>query len=145
MVPIELPTHVGGSLDATSTHRRPIMSSTRLIPSTLVAMPPHQTHNLAELERRFNERRQQLAAETRAATLAGRVLARFRAALHLDISPSTEPQVEPPQPTMAWFDGPRRQPRDGRGRFLPKTWLADAELFLPADLAWFHSPINEER
>lgn len=49
-----------------------------------------------------------------------------------------------PQPTMRWFDGIRVQPRDGRGRFLPRVWLADAELFLPADRAWFRSPIATE-
>jgi len=49
-----------------------------------------------------------------------------------------------PQPSMRWFDGPRVQPRAGNGRFLSKAWLADAELFLPADRAWFRSPIATE-
>lgn len=53
-------------------------------------------------------------------------------------------QPEITQPSMAWFDGPRTQPRDGRGRFLSKAWLADAELFLPADVAWFRHPVTSE-
>lgn len=47
------------------------------------------------------------------------------------------------QPSMAWFDGPRSQPRDGRGRFLSKLWLCEAELFLPSDRAWFRHPVTE--
>jgi hypothetical protein len=50
----------------------------------------------------------------------------------------------PAQPTMSWVDGPRTQPRDERGRFLPRAWLADAELFLPADRAWFRHPVSTE-
>lgn len=44
------------------------------------------------------------------------------------------------QPTMTWPGtqlGYRSQPRDGRGRLLSKAWLAAAETFTPADLAWF--------
>lgn len=48
------------------------------------------------------------------------------------------------QPSMAWFDGPRTQPRDARGRFLSRAWLADAELFLPTDRAWFRHPVTAE-
>lgn len=91
-----------------------------LAPSALVALP-HATHNLAELEHAFNARRRQVIAIVDSAALAGRVLT---------------------QPSMSWVDGPRTQPRDGRGRFLPRTWLADAELFLPADLAFFRSPLS---
>jgi hypothetical protein len=46
------------------------------------------------------------------------------------------------QPTMAWNDGYRMQPRDGRGRFLPRTWLAAAEVFTAADAQWFRSPVS---
>lgn len=44
---------------------------------------------------------------------------------------------------MLWFGTWRCQPRDGRGKFLSKLWLAEAELFLPADRAWFCSPLTE--
>lgn len=50
----------------------------------------------------------------------------------------------PAQPTMSWVDGFRTQPRDARGRFLTRAWLADAELFLPADRAWFRHPVSTE-
>ena len=54
------------------------------------------------------------------------------------------PSLELAQPSMAWFDGPRTQPRDGRGRFLSKAWLADAELFTATDRAWFRHPVTSE-
>lgn len=46
------------------------------------------------------------------------------------------------QPSMAWTHGPRTQPRDGRGRLLSKAWLARAETFTAADLAWFRNPVR---
>jgi hypothetical protein len=113
----------------------------RNAPSSITALP--HVHNLTDLERAFNARRRELRIETQAATLAGRVLAMFRRSIS---QPRVSgPLVAPPlaQPSMSWVDGPRTQPRDGRGRFLPRTWLADAELFLPADRAWFRSPITE--
>ena len=84
-----------------------------LTPSTLAALP-HATHRLADLEAAFNTRRR--ATQRHALLLA--------------------------QPTMSWVDGVREQPRDGRGRFLPRTWLADAELFLPSDRAFFRRPLT---
>jgi hypothetical protein len=93
-----------------------------LTPSSLTALPA-ALHRLADYEQAFNARRMALRHETNAALVVARA-------------------TVPPQPTMSWVDGPRAQPRDGRGRFLPRTWLADAELFLPSDLAWFRSPIG---
>lgn len=104
----------------------------RNAPSILAQLPA------ADLENAFNSRRRLLVEQTRAAALVGRILHMFRrdadVAHHAPMA----------QPTMAWFDGPRTQPRDGRGRFLPRTWLADAELYLPADRAWFRSPLSTE-
>lgn len=91
-----------------------------LAPSTLSALPA-ATHNLAELELAYNTRRRSLVVQVDAASLAGRQLV---------------------QPSMAWTSGPRTQPRDGRGRFLSATWLAQAETFTPSDLAWFRGPIG---
>lgn len=88
---------------------------------------PANMHNIAALEsaltlnRAFASRRAQLIAQVDAAALVGRTLA---------------------QPSMAWVDGPRTQPRGPNGRFLPRTWHANAELFLPADRAWFRTPIG---
>jgi hypothetical protein len=62
--------------------------------------------------------------------------------------PAITRNADPAQPTMHWWGEARpyrSQPRDGRGRFLSKTWLAEAELFLPADVAWFRHPVSEER
>lgn len=101
-------------------------------PSSLDTMP-FPTHNVIELQERFAERRLELQLTTSAAALAGRILSVFRSSVPV--------HVATPQPSMAWVGGPRSQPRDGRGRFLPRAWLADAELFLPADQAWFRSPL----
>jgi hypothetical protein len=113
-----------------------------LTPSTLAALPP-ATHKLADLEAAFNARRRQLAHETESATLVGRILHMLRLARPVH----TTWEICNAQPTMSWVDGPRSQPRDGRGRFLPRTWLADAELFLPSDRAFFRKPLttNTER
>jgi hypothetical protein len=48
------------------------------------------------------------------------------------------------QPTMANPTAPgyRTQPRDGRGRFLPKAWLVRAETYTASDLAWFARPVS---
>lgn len=91
-----------------------------LAPSSLAALP-YATHRLADLESAFNARRRRVIDTVETAALAGRAMT---------------------QPTMSWVDGHRTQPRDGRGRFLPRTWLADAELFLPGDLAFFRSPLR---
>lgn len=51
------------------------------------------------------------------------------------------------EPRIAWFDAHhpyRPQPRGPNGRFMSKAWLADAELFLPADRAFFRSPLSTE-
>lgn len=97
-----------------------------LAPSSLTALPV-STHRLADLESAFNARRRELGRE------------RDAAALVAIVGGMTQPIAHP---SMSWFDGPRCQPRDGRGRFLPRTWLAAAELFLPSDLAWFRSPLS---
>jgi hypothetical protein len=89
-------------------------------PTVLSSMPP-AVQQLADLELAFNARRRELIIAAGACLTAARVLT---------------------QPSMAWVDGPRTQPRDGRGRFLSRVWLAEAELFLPADLAWFRQPIT---
>lgn len=34
------------------------------------------------------------------------------------------------------------RPRDGAGRYLSASWLAEAETFTSADLAWFRSPVG---
>lgn len=67
------------------------------------------------------ERRSELELQATAAILTGRILA---------------------QPTMAGASGPRSQPRDGRGRFLPGSWLRAAESYSAADLAWFRGPVG---
>ncbi len=103
-------------------------------PSTLAALPV-ATHNLAELEHAYSARRRGTQHQSEAAILAGRVLT-------MPVYGDTGSSSADAQPTMAWVDGPRSQPRDGRGRFLPRTWLADAELFLPSDRAFFRSPIT---
>lgn len=46
------------------------------------------------------------------------------------------------QPTQSSPAGPRTQPRDGLGRFLPRTWLDRAETFTAVDLAWFRKPLT---
>lgn len=93
-----------------------------LTPSSLTTL--HGVlHRIADYERELLLRRKVIADQVDTAILVGR--------------------IQTAQPSMAWVDGPRAQPRDGRGRFLPRTWLADAELFLPADLKWFRSPITE--
>lgn len=99
-------------------------------------------HRLAEYEAAYNARRARLAAEVDAATLAGRV---FTA-----ISTARNAAPQPAQPTMRWFvDAGQRpyrsQPRDGRGRFLSKAWLAEAELFTAQDRAWFRGPITSSQ
>lgn len=77
------------------------------------------THNLAALQRRA-----ELDAQADATILSGRTMAIAA------------------QPTMAWVDGPRTQPRGRNGRFLCRVWLAEAELFLPADRAFFRRPLT---
>lgn len=91
----------------------------------------------------FEARRAQLENQTNAAILTGRASLLQRIGHKIFARTYVRRPVNryEPQPTMRWFDGIRVQPRDGRGRFLPRTWLADAELFLPADRAWFRSPI----
>lgn len=91
-----------------------------LPPSVLTALPT--VRHIADYERAFAARRKMAIAEVANAALVGRILA---------------------QPSMSWVDGVRSQPRDGLGRFLPRSWLADAELFLPADRAWFRAPVTE--
>lgn len=81
---------------------------------------PSQFHDLAQLR----TRREYLDRQADAAILTGRILA---------------------QPRIGWFDSHvthRTQPRGPNGRFLSKAWLADAELFLPSDRAFFRSPIR---
>jgi hypothetical protein len=105
--------------------------------ASILAQLPAATGTLADLENAFDSRRRLLQEQVRAATLVGRILHMFRSDTHVDIAPLA-------QPSMSWVDGPRTQPRDGRGRFLPREWLADAELFLPADRAWFRSALSME-
>lgn len=95
-----------------------------LAPSVLSALP--HVHPIAAYEAAFNARRRQAIAAVTTGELAGRVL------------------VVAAQPTMSWVDGPRSQPRSPDGRFLPRSWLAEAELFLPADRAWFRHPVGTE-
>jgi hypothetical protein len=100
-----------------------------LAPSTLASLPPAaaiELHSLADLEAAFNARRLALREQADAQLLAGRVLIGTI-----------------PQPSMASPTGPRTQPRDGRGRFLNRAWLAAAESYSPAELAWFRAPIAE--
>lgn len=121
---------------------RNLPPSTPISPNTMRAMSAAPTRdaaaNLLELELAFKSRRRMLQEQTRAATLVGRILHMFRrdadVAHHIPMA----------QPSMSWVDGPRTQPRDGRGRFLPRVWLADAELYLPADRAWFRAPLSTE-
>jgi len=87
----------------------------RNIPPTVLSALGAQS----ALELAFNARRRQLGRSCDAALGAGRQLS---------------------QPSMAWTGGPREQPRDGRGRFLSRAWLAQAETFTAADAAWFRSP-----
>lgn len=110
-----------------------------LTPSTLATLPA-SIHRLADLEAAYNARRRTLNATTEAATLAGRTMARVEA---LTLVPGQWDTGSASAPcTMAWVDGPRTQPRGPNGRFLPRTWLADAELFLPADRAFFRRPLT---
>lgn len=106
-------------------------------PSSITALPHVRT--IDEYETAFNARRQALRIESAAATIAGRVLSMLRRTSQISAPPVGS------QPTMSWVDGPRTQPRDGRGRFLPRSWLADAELFLPADRAFFRKPLTEAK
>jgi hypothetical protein len=116
-------------------------------PSTLAALP-QSVHSLAELEAAFNSRRQSLAntvhvaVTMRRATIAERLKRIASGLFTTTTDPSSLSQLM--QPTMSWVDGPRVQPRGPNGRFLSKAWLADAELFLPADRAWFRSPLSTE-
>jgi hypothetical protein len=91
--------------------------------------------------------------QTRAAALANAATARIqklvrRATLVLvdvEIYAQLAPGLRPvAQPSMCNLNrvGYRTRPRDCRGRFLPRSWLADAELFLPADRAWFVKPLT---
>lgn len=62
-------------------------------------------------------------------TTRSRLIARIGLALYLRYWVGKEPS--------------RKPPRDGRGRFLSKAWLRQAETFTPSDLAWFRSPARE--
>lgn len=104
----------------------------------ILAQLPKAGVPVADLENAFNSRRRMLQEQTRAATLVGRILHMFRR------DADTAHHASMAQPSMSWVDGPRTQPRDGRGRFLPRTWLADAELFLPTDRAWFRAALSTE-
>lgn len=98
---------------------------------------PFPMHDLATLDSAFQSRSQVLQETVRAATLVGRILHMVRRDSAAAVS------SELAQPSMSWFDGPRSQPRGPTGRFLSKAWLADAELFLPSDRAWFRAPLTE--
>lgn len=110
-------------------------------PSVLSALPS-ATHRIADYEQAFNARRKELRSTVGALSLARWLCVRI-AALVASRSVTAAPVVAAlAQPSMSWVDGPRSQPRDGRGKFLSRSWLADAELFLPADRAWFRSPLS---
>jgi hypothetical protein len=109
-------------------------------PSVLSALP--HVRPIADYEAAFNARRRELGAVVTVVTHVRRasLFQRLAAAL---FAPSSAPSLALAQPSMAWVDGPRTQPRDGRGRFLSRAWLAEAEVFLPRDAAWFRSPVAE--
>lgn len=112
--------------------------------SSVLSALPSATHRIADYEQAFNARRRELRHDVRSLSLARWLCVRI-AALIASRPVAAAPVVATlAQPSMSWVDGPRSQPRDGRGRFLPRTWLADAELFLPADRAWFRSAISTE-
>lgn len=108
---------------------------------------PSLMHHIALHE----ARRLQLERQAELAILAGRINALCRKAgrilADVEIYALTDDPIAASQPTMAWFDGPRMQPRDGRGRFLSRSWLAAAEIYTAADAAWFRRPVtaSEER
>lgn len=108
---------------------------------------PSHLHDIA----RHAERRAQLERQVQAAILVGRIRALCRKAARIiaDVEFYAIEPGAPQQPTMAWFAEPgqrpfRSQPRNGRGRFLSKAWLAEAELFTNADRAWFRHPVSTE-
>jgi hypothetical protein len=92
-----------------------------LAPSVMSALP--HIRPITDCERDFNARRLALAIRSDAELLAARQLfSRVEAELCAD----------------------RPAPRDGRGRYLSKAWLRDAETFSAADFAWFRHPVSEE-
>lgn len=103
-------------------------------PTTLT---PESRFPLRTIDAAFQSRSQALQETVRAATLVGRILHMARR------DSAAAPATGLAQPSMSWFDGPRVQPRGRNGKFLSKAWLADAELFLPADRAWFRAPLTE--
>lgn len=95
-----------------------------LAPSTLASLP-HATHRLADLETAFQSRRRELAAQAWASRVSQPTM-RIASA-------------EPHAPGYALH---RAMPRDGRGRFLSRAWLTQAETFTATDLAWFRHPVG---
>ncbi len=86
----------------------------------------------------FLERQAELAAQADAALTSGRasLVARI-GALYARFWPAARP-ADLVAPMWRREDGTHRSaPRDGRGRLLSRRWLAEAETFTGADLAWF--------
>lgn len=86
----------------------------------------------------FLERQAELAAQADAAITTGRagLMARI-GALYSRFWPAARP-AELVAPLWTREGGTHRSaPRDGRGRLLSRRWLAEAETFTAADLAWF--------
>jgi hypothetical protein len=86
----------------------------------------------------FLERQAELVQEAERTITTGRASLMARVgALYARFWPAARP-VELVAPLWTRADGTHRSaPRDGRGRLLSKRWLAEAESFTAADLAWF--------
>jgi hypothetical protein len=97
-------------------------------------MHPYPTHSLVDLQAAHQARSVELQRTAETTILVGRLTAMYRRFATLFVRPTYGAQ-----PTMAWDAGPRTQPRDGRGRFLSKAWLREAETFTHRDIAWFRS------
>lgn len=130
----------------------------RNLPSVLSAIP--HVSPLAAIERELNARRDRIAraqaAKLRARELEAGADAQLTAARVLFARVERElaapafvalPELTLLESTPLCREvraaGGRPAPRDGRGKFLSKAWLAEAETFTAADLAWFRSPIAE--
>lgn len=111
--------------------------------SSVLSALPSATHRIADYEQAFNARRKELRQSVRSLSLARWLCVRIAALVAARPVTAATVVATLAQPSMSWVDGPRSQPRDGRGRFLPRTWLADAELFLHTDRVWFRSPLSE--